>query len=207
MTDAELMQKIRADWGAPLAAVVQGTQLNEAFLAALIGNESGGDPNAKQFEPGVLGHLWEVLLGRQFRYGSIAAPDLRNYVAGIDAPTRMPPSLPLNAFQRLDELATSWGLTQIMGYHVLEWLSIPAWYRNVSDLHDGQDGEKNLRCAALLLVQFANQFSLDVSRDFAPLFHCWNTGSPTPKTFDPMYVPRGLARMNLYASAVSEEGK
>lgn len=193
-----LMQSIRDRWKTAIDSAVTGTAIPAKFLAALVANETGGKPDANRFESGVLGHLWNVMLGRQTRYGSIARSDLSNYVSGFSAtPITAPTTLPANAFQRLDELATSWGLTQIMGYHVLEWLSIPAWYRTVDDL---RVPESNLRCATLLLTQFANHFALDLATDFEALLHCWNSGSPTGQTFDPEYVPNGLQRMELYGS-------
>lgn len=204
MTDSEnlaLMQNIRSRWRTAIAAAVAGTSIPEPFLAGLVGNESGGDPDAKRFEPGVLGHLWEVLLGRKGHYGAVSPTDLKNYVASFTAtPVTAPTTLPANAFQRLDELATSWGLTQIMGYHVLEWISIPAWYRAVDDL---RVPESNLRSATLLLTQFANVFELDLSKDLSALLHCWNAGSPNAATFDPDYVSKAIRRMDLYSSLAS----
>jgi len=121
-----------------------------------------------------------------------------NYVAGFTAtPITAPRTLPANVFQRLDELAHSWGLTQIMGYHILEWLSIAGWYRTIDDL---RKPEANLRSAVLLLTQFANEFSLDLGKNFGELLHCWNAGSPAAATFDPQYVPNALRRMDLYGS-------
>lgn len=199
--DLVLMQDIRSRWQAALAAAVSGTAIPEAFAAGLVANESGGNPDAKRFEPGVLAHLWEVLLGRKGHYGAVSPPDLKNYVAGMPStPVTSPVLIPANAFQRLDELATSWGLTQIMGYHILEWSSIPGWYRAVDDL---RVPESNLRCTALLLTQFANVFELDLSKDFSALLHCWNAGSPNAATFDPAYVPNALRRMDLYSSLAS----
>lgn len=199
--DLQLMQAIRARWQGTISAAVSGVAIPEAFLAALIANESGGDPDAHRFEHGVLAHLWEVVLGRQPRFGSVSSINLRNYVASYTAaPVTAPATIPANAFQRLDELATSWGLTQIMGYHVLEWVSIPGWYRTVDDL---RVPESNLRCATLLLTQFANSFHLDLGGDFSELLHCWNAGSPEAPTFDPAYVPNALHRMDLYSSLAS----
>lgn len=196
--DLTLMQAIRGRWKPAIDAAVSGTAIPGKFLAALVANETGGNPDGKRFEPGVLAHLWAVVLGRQPGYGSIPREDLVNYIAGLTAtPVTAPLSLPPNVFQRLDELATSWGLTQIMGYHMLEWLGIPGWYRTIDNL---RVPESNLRCATLLLTQFANSFTLDLGADFGELLHCWNAGSPTGETFDPAYVPNGLHRMDLYES-------
>lgn len=199
--DLTLMQEIRSRWQATIAAAVAGTSIPEAFLAGLVANESDGNPDAKRFEHEVLAHLWEVLLGRKTHFGAITTAQLKNYVAAMPTtPVTSPVLIPANAFQRLDELATSFGLTQIMGYHILEWISIPGWYRAVDDL---RVPESNLRCATLLLTQFANEFSLDLGKDFSALLHCWNDGSPTGTTFDPAYVPNAIRRMDLYSSLAS----
>lgn len=192
MTDLELMQKIKVDWGLQIAAACAVSSVPAAFLAALIANESGGNVNAKRIEHGVLASLWEVLLGRTAAYGSIKRLDLVAYVAGVTVPTiNAPANLPGDAFQRLDALAASWGLTQIMGYHAIEFDV------TISNL---ASPEGNLSLCNHMLAKFAAQFQLDVMRDFEAMFRCWNGGHPTAKTFDPQYVPNGLARMALWAS-------
>src|SRR5271167_1466010 len=121
MTDLELMQSIKTKWGDLITEACATSSVPAAFLAALIGNETGGNANDKRFEKSVLASLWEVLLGRKAAYGSITTKNLVLYVAGLSTPPVNPPaSLPSDSFQRVDALATSWGLTQIMGYHILE---------------------------------------------------------------------------------------
>jgi len=198
VVDYDLMQTIRVKFGGAIVAAVNGTAIPAKFVAALVATESGGNPDASRFEPEVLVKLWNTVVGRASRFGSISRADLVNYVAGFSStPVTAPATLPSNVFQRLDELAKSWGLTQIMGYHVLEWITIPSWYRTVDDL---RNPDANLRCTALLLTQFANEFSLDLGADFPALLHCWNAGSPHAQTFDPAYVPNALRRMDLYGS-------
>lgn len=188
----ELMQKIKAEWGLQIAAACDLSSVPAAFLAALIANESGGNINAKRIEHSVLASLWEVLLGRTAAYGSIKRLDLVAYITGLTAPPiNQPANLPGDAFQRLDALAASWSLTQIMGYHALEFDVTIARLASA---------EGNLSVATQMLVKFAAQFSLDVAKDFEALFRCWNGGHPTAKTFDPQYVPNGLARMALWSS-------
>jgi hypothetical protein len=192
MTDLELMQQIKVKWGLLIANTCASSSVPEAFLAALVANESGGNENAKRFEHGVLSALWEVLQGRAAAYGSIKGSLLVAYVAGVQVPTiNVPANLPADAFQRVDALATSWGLTQIMGYHILEWA------KNLDDL---KQSPGNLDLAVKMLAGFAATFSLDVTKDFEQLFRCWNGGHPTANTFDPLYVPHGLERMRLWAT-------
>jgi hypothetical protein len=192
MTDLELMQDIKTRFGATIAEACSVSSVPAAFLAALIANESGGNVNAKRFEHTVLAALWEVLLGRKAAYGSIARASLVGYVAGVPIPTiNVPANLPANAFQRVDALATSWGLTQIMGYHALEFgVTIDALI----------SPEDSLPVATKMLSGFARSFNLDVTKDFEELLRCWNGGHPTAQTFDPNYVPKGLARMALWSS-------
>lgn len=192
MTDIELMQDIKARFGDTIAAAAGVSSVPAAFLAALIANESGGNVNAKRFEPHVLAALWEVLLGRKTAYGSIARSSLVGYVTSVSVPTvNVPANLPANAFQRVDALATSWGLTQIMGYHAIEFS------RTIDNLIEPADG---LTVCTLMLAGFARSFQLDLAKDFEQMLRCWNGGHPTAATFDPQYVPNGLARMQLWTS-------
>jgi hypothetical protein len=193
MTDLDLMQSIKAQWGTAIAAACNVSSVPASFLAALIANESGGNPDAKRFESHVLASLWEVLLGRRAAYGSIARARLVGYVAGVSLPaTNVPASLPADAFQRVDALATSWSLTQIMGYHALEPQIA------TSGMASLKDPAGNLICSTRMLGGFAHSFQLDVTKDFEQMLRCWNGGHPTAQTFDPQYVPNGLARMNLW---------
>lgn len=196
--DLELMRTIRARWHDVIVSAVASTVIPEAFLAALIANETGGKPEAKRFEKNVFASLWDVLVARAVRYGSISESQILKYISSGVTPVSGPDIFPSDVFHRLDELATSWGLTQIMGYHILEWADVPGWYRAVDDL---SVPESNLKCAVLLLTTFANRFTLDLSKDFEGLLRCWNGGHPTAATFDPNYVPNGLHRMDLYTLA------
>jgi hypothetical protein len=195
MTDTELMQSIKEKWGATIAEACSTSSVPAAFLAALVANETGGNSNAQRFEKGVLASLWEVLQGRSPAYGSIQRLSLVGYVTGLAVPPiNVPASLPADAFQRVDALATSWGLTQIMGYHILE--SGVA----VKTIQGLQDPPMHLAMALRMLAGFASHFQLDVTKDFEQMFRCWNGGHPTATTFDPNYVPNGLARMQEWAS-------
>jgi hypothetical protein len=193
MTDQELMQTIKTTYGAMLLSVCSSSSVPPSFIAGMIANESEGNANAKRFESAVLSSLWQVLLGRKAAYGSIGRADLVAYIADLATPAlAMPTSLPGNALQNLDALASSWGLTQIMGYHVLEHGS-PAAHHGDLEL-----AEISIRSTIWLLAKFAAQFSLDLASDFEDLLRCWNTGRPDGKTFDPNYVSNGMTRKALY---------
>lgn len=201
MSEQDLMQSIKTKYGAAIAAAISSSgnsplpasSVRPAFLAALIANESGGDANAKRFEPGVLSALWQVLLGRKAAYGSIGAADLIQFVANdATAAIRAAQSLPTDAFQRLDSLATSWGLTQIMGYEDLKF--------GAAGPQDFQTPEVALRFTVKMLADFAQRWNLDLATDYDRLFDCWNTGRPHAPTADPNYIANGRMRMAIYAS-------
>jgi hypothetical protein len=187
------MQTIKGTFSGTLTDVCSRSSVPEAFLAAMIANESGGNNNAKRFEPGVLSSLWQVLLGRKAAYGSIGRADLVRFVADLAAPAlTVPPTITNAAFQNLDSLATSWGVTQIMGYHCLEE-HVP--FDRPEDLSDPAEA---LKSTVWLLGKFSSQFSLDLSTDFSDMLHCWNAGAPNHPTYDPNYVPNAMRRMDIY---------
>lgn len=193
MTDLQLMQAIKDGYGELIGEAVQPTTLPAGFLAALVANESGGHNDARRFEPKVLGSLWEVLLGRKTAYGSIGRAVLVNYFAAVrnGQLAVTPNSLPPDAFERVDALASSWGLTQIMGYHVLG---------TSHDVDDLKLPETHLPFAVKMLHGFAEEFKFDPATDFEKLFRCWNTGRPDGQTFDPNYVSNGLVRIAVWSS-------
>lgn len=191
-----LMTSIRARFGAVIEQACATSSVVPAFLAALVANESGGDPHATRFEKDVFTHIWEVLAGRKAAFGSIQRAAL---LAFIDAPSAAAPGnkiLVAAALERLDHLATSWGLTQVMGY-VSEADGTPKLIHQ--DPAALVDPTANLEEAIKCLAQFANRFQLDVHNEFEQLLRCWNSGQPDGATFDPGYVSKGLARMAIYS--------
>lgn len=190
MSELELMQSIKTKWGVPIGEACASSSVPPAFLAALIANESGGKPDAKRFEKNVLVALWEVLLGRTPAYGSIGGADLLQHISLVE--TSSDNGDLMDALHRLDSLATSQGLTQIMGYEVFDFSAIAP---TVDKL---QAPTENLHVALLMLTSFAKRFNFDLATDFTDLFDCWNTGRPHRPTFDPNYIPNGLARIKIY---------
>jgi hypothetical protein len=190
MTELELMQSIKAKWNGAITEACSTSSVPAGFLAALIANESGGDVNAKRFEKGVLAALWEVLLGRKAAYGSIGGKDLLQFITQPkEFPVNTPLAIPSYTCERLDSLATSWGLTQIMGYEAI------AFHSSVTAV---KTPETSLVISLQMLAQFAGRFGLDVTKDFSQLFDCWNSGRPHAPTADPQYIPNGLGRMKLW---------
>lgn len=191
MNDKDLMQQIKNKYGAIIDAEAEKCpDISAAFVAALIAGESGGDPNARRFESKVFSDLAAVLCAQRPAYGSIGAEDLMAVCWPADkigVHTGAQPSWGLReALQTLQHHATSWGLTQIMGYHAL------AEKYAIDDL---LDPAKHLDHATEMVADFVIRFK---TLDPADWFRCWNTGSPNGKTFDPFYVSNGINRMEIY---------
>jgi len=186
------MQSIKAKWGDQLSAMATSSSVPAAFLAALIAGESGGDAEAKRFEPSVFSALGEVVIGRRSMYGSIGAMDILKFVSVQAVPPAAIRSQTdfANELTRFAHLAHSWGLTQVMGYEV-----IPFRLDGIAALQSPMSG---LNVTLAMLNQFAYHNHLDITKDFAELFNCWNTGRPHSPTHDPNYIPNGLGRMKIY---------
>lgn len=206
-TEAEhaLMSRICERWRRGILQATRNSSVSPCFLAALTANESGGEPAAQAFEPGIYRRLQAVASGREPAFGTIVAKDL---IAAADSgfgplaassPGCFPDEIDVSKLeetaqeQLLRKLATSWGLTQIMGYQVIG--------RQVT-LEDLLEPESHYQFAVLLLEELGRRFGLKLSRDYESLFRSWNTGHPEGKTFDPDYVSRGMLRMELYRDVV-----
>jgi hypothetical protein len=187
-----------------LEAACHDSSVPAEFLAALTANESGGSLDAARFEPAVYRHLKAVALGESPAYASITAPDLDREVADRLHPKAdefhgryLTPAFGSNHAAEISsvqddllrEFATSWGFTQIMGYHVLG---------RGGRVRDLVDPGVHYRLALELLAEFAHDYKLDLRREFEEMFRCWNTGQPYGKTYDPDYVANGMRRMALY---------
>jgi hypothetical protein len=195
--DEQLMHRIRTHWAAQISAACSTSSVPPEFLAALIANESGGDnENPPRFEPGVYRHLaavqkgtpspGDVLRHRPAHFGAIQQRDLEGFTD-----------------DDLRGLASSWGLTQVMWYHLLSPLGRAAAAPKLL-----LGSAFNLHEALRLLAGFAQEFQLDLRIEYEELFRCWNTGRPDGATFDPRYVENGLRRLESYkASRGVEESK
>ena len=202
----QLMARIRSSWGDAIVLACAASSVPPSFLAALIANESGGDPGVHRFEKAVLAALWEVLLGRAPAYGSLLRNDILGYAVGIGgaasagnaagSASLAGAAAVAGALQRIDGLATSQGLTQVMGYEAIAF--------HLDGAARLAEPATELPITLRMLGQFADRFQLDLAADFEPLFRCWNSGRPHAPTFDPQYVPNGLARMQAYQGLSQE---
>ncbi|MGH9358205.1 MAG: hypothetical protein ACRD22_06620 [Terriglobia bacterium] len=205
------MQRIYERFHRYMATAIATTDLPAAFLAALTANESGGSPDTSCFEPEIYERLKFVVTGQAAAFGSISLEDLvsafdqnfqgrdQKFQTWLTVSRPGPEAARIITKSEEEDLrafATSWGLTQIMGYHVIG---------SRIALRDLVDPGSNYRHAVNLLTGFARHFGLSFGRDWEALFRCWNTGRPQGKTFDPEYVSKGLRRMNLYRQLASAE--
>lgn len=185
------MKQIHDTWSAQLAAAAGTTTVSEAFLAALVGGESGGDPTARRFEPGTFEHLLEVCMGKR---AAFSPPGIHRPLGAVDLLGHIGthPGSFVDGLRAAADLATSFGLTQIMGWHLVE-------------LYHEQDLERiktdpafQLEMTIELLVVFANKYDLNLALETEAIFTCWNTGEPDGHTYDPNYVANGQRRMAIY---------
>ena len=161
------------------------TTFPKAFVMALTAGETGAwlvhNPDVpSRFEPSIYQHLLDVQRGTKKNYGAITTAMLQ----------------PLTDAQLRDH-ASSWSLTQILGYMELGW--------KIS-LAEIQNPATHYNCTLRLLAEFTHSFWLDPEKDFAELFTCWNTGNPHGKTYDPAYVQNGLDRMEAWKSVQVQGG-
>lgn len=201
--DRGLMQRVYERFNQTIVAAVANTGLPGSFLAALTANESSGRLDAFFFEPKVYEHLKAVASGQSVAYGSIALKSLvsafqqnfdakdEKFQAWLMALHESEAVHTITQFEDADlrALSTSWGLTQIMGYHVVG--------RKIA-VRELLNPDIHYRLATQILGDFAQRFGLKLSRDWEALFRCWNTGRPEGITFDPEYVSKALERMKLY---------
>lgn len=196
MTERELMARIH-DLHQRMTAALHGARTPVALLAAIVANESRAQAAATRFEPGVYSKLCLAALGhREFHDPSLSRPIeqqewLReaDFAMAIRPGTGAFPSFMQAGLEHLAAISTSYGYTQLMGWHALEWRVT---------LVSLADPQTHFRHAARLLAFFEHKYQLDASRDFEALLRCWNTGRPAGATHDPAYVEKALSRMQLY---------
>jgi hypothetical protein len=210
--ERKLMRRVMDHCDGVIRQACKASSVPPEFLAALTANESGGNPHAMRFEPAVYRHLKAVAAGDASRYGSLKAPDLaaeleevlhpkspEYYARYLTSPFGRlhSPELAQAADEALREMATSWGFTQIMGFHMVG---------RRGTARDLLDPARHYRIAVELLAEFAEDYQLDLASEFAGLFRCWNTGQPHGKTTDPAYVEHGLLRLELYRQLAASTG-
>jgi hypothetical protein len=202
--ELRLIRKVHARCGDIIREACKYSSVPPEFLAALTANESAANPRAARFEPAVYRHLKAVAEGRSPAYGGIRRESLDAEIEEMLHPKAAAfhavylnasfteahaASLAASSDAALRDLATSWGYTQIMGYHLV---------RREGTVRDLLDSRFHFRLALELLAEFAARYELDLTREFDEMFRCWNTGQPYGETYNPKYVENGRKRMEVY---------
>ncbi len=156
-----------------------GTAISPAYMAAIISLESWppGNPDSRRFEPEIYERLLQARQGVR-PYGRMGPSLLRRY---DDA--------------GLKQLATSFGLTQIMGYHCLDLGC------DVKDLHS----EHHLQWAVAWMHRRYEAYAR--RGDWEACFRIHNTGRPNGRTTRLDYAQRGVVRMAYYNEWIERRGK
>jgi hypothetical protein len=161
-----------------IEAAVSGTEIPAAYLAAVISLESypPGNRDSRRFEPKVYQRLLEMKnQGRPF--GRLPEDKIRRL-----------------SDTELRALSTSYGLTQIMGYHCLDLGC------SIQDLA----GEYHL----LWSIAYMRRHYLPqiVKKDWEACFRIHNTGRAEGTTHRDDYVHKGILRMQYYAEWEKKKG-
>lgn len=173
-----IMLRIYHTWNIEIERATLGTDISPNYLAALISLESHppGNASSSRFESSIYKRLLDLKHDGR-RFGIIS----RRKVSALND-------------EELREMATSYGLTQIMGYHCL-YLGC-----SIEDLK----GEYHLQWAVAWMEQ--NYRGLPGKRDWEGCFRIHNTGHPAGSPARKDYVERGLIRMDMYARWRKHQG-
>jgi hypothetical protein len=167
------------NYGADIRQCASEFGFSAEYLAALCMLESGGrKPVPSRFEKHVYGRLKMVQLRVRSQYEHVKHEDLS--FAGDEA---------------LQNLASSWGPFQLMGYKCL------LFNIKVRDLR-GDDG---IYWATKWMEE--NYGTYLRNEDYKSAFHIHNAGCPFPasgksKTHDPQYVEKGLKWMEYFKGKI-----
>lgn len=183
-TDAQAKRKAQMvvdQCGGKIKAAVAGTGVDPSFLAGKIGVEAGVKggkivETATRFESGVYQDLKDL---RDKGYCFVNGKKVTNYSGVKRSQIKDASDAALRA------LATSYGLSQIMGWHMINNLK--------GAIADLRDPSKHLRYTILLMMIVAGVFLR--KKDYESCLRIWNTGKPKGKTYDPNYVHNALLVM------------
>lgn len=213
-----LVTEVHDDWLDRIERATDGTIIKSAVMACMVPNEAGRfrsgpragkiNPAASRLETGVFKKL-EALRDRG--YYTASGRRLASYNGVHQA------HLAGASDEALENLASSWGVMQTMGYYIL-WLfkdpdGSPVTISELRDpdRHFGYAAELLLADAASRddlrrlgsAIESANRAA--IHRSFERVLRRWNSGSPTGKTYDPDYVARGLAYLDAWLELYGDE--
>jgi hypothetical protein len=205
-----LMQIVRREAGERIRQIAAISSAPAAFWAALTANESGvdllrGKPHREicRREKQVFAALCLVAGGFDTRYGQVHLEGMGNEVAeemrpatyhedNVDVTVRVAKQAigQLLTIENILRWASSWGYTQLMGYHCLRW--------GDATVEDLRNPDVHYRLAARLLAGECQRFGVDMTREFEAMGRIWNAGRPDGKTYLPGYIPDLMRRMEIW---------
>jgi hypothetical protein len=169
------LAKLRANYAEEIEEICTARKLPAAYFKALAILECSAEkPPQSRYEPKVHERLREVKAGKKPRYGNLKHLQLREL-----------------SDETLQEMATSWGVFQLMGYHAYDIGIAPR------DLQ----GADALRQAIIWIDKAYGTYLR--KGDFANALHIHNVGKPIPaigsyETHDAQYIPRGLNFIRIF---------
>lgn len=178
-TEDALMLHLYHSLHPEIQRAAKGTDISPEYMAALISIESSppGNRASERFEPNVYQHLLKLKKDGT-SWGGLSRSAVSNY-----------------SDKQLKELATSFGLVQIMGYHCIQLGC------EVAELR----GDYQLQwAAAYMQFHYAKQAR---RRDWSACFRIHNTGRPNGRPHRSDYVERGLIRMQYYKNWIKKDGR
>lgn len=174
LQNQKLAQRILDNLGDRIADACENTNVPTAFLAGLISVEDATlDETATRFEEGIFAKLKRVRDGQRPSFNGVKTSDIAGASDGA-----------------LKNLSTSFGLTQILGLHVI------ATFNNTITVADLRDPAQHLQLA-VQFIQREGGSHLD-DGEFDKVLRIHNTGRPDGVTFSPDYVPNALGVMQEY---------
>jgi hypothetical protein len=169
-----LAKTIRNSIGDRITTVCEGSLVPTAFLAGLISvEESSLNEAATLFEKKIFEKLKKVRSGQRPDFNGVKTADIAGASDGA-----------------LRNLSTSFGLTQILGLHVI------ATFKKTITVNDLRDPAKHLTFAVQFIEKEGGTHLRD--REFEKVLRIHNTGKPNGVTTDPGYVPNALEVMQAY---------
>jgi hypothetical protein len=181
ITEQFILQRTWDNYYHDVDSIAEKFDLNTAYLMSLIVLECSG---RLEFEPRFEDHVYKQLKyarDHKKNFGTITHRKIRD--ANDEA---------------LENLATSWGPFQVMGYQVIQ-MGV-----GVQEIR----GSENIYWGIYWINKRYRRYLK--KKDYKNAFHIHNTGQPIPKngifeTHDPKYVPRGLAYMKYFEKKIRNE--
>lgn len=171
----------------------------EEWFAGLVAVECTSlHPKARRFENGVFGELQAAKRGKVSKeFPGFSTGKIKAYIVN-----------PHTSPSDLADLATSFGLGQIMGYHFfMKWGLLPEQFGNLS-VQDSTTYTLRMMAEGMGWVNkyLKTQKQPEWGRNYEFLLRWWNRGSVLGQTYDPNYVANATAARNAYKEVLHDRG-